>query len=206
MGAKAPLTGYQYLRPKARGYRALGRTVSPPPTWTGDPFLAHRYFRFLLYGMEAATSGGLQAGNNFAQDAAQVFGRAATDQIENLGKVSRGVAEHTNYSFRQTFAAAMIRVTTGRMTTRWPVVNHGRLASFCCEMATQFGSHQCDRQTGNDSRSRAFHVRWPFQKEALMGHGEREPMLKNLSKKFLWVDSRIRMVAMKWTRHGESHL
>ena len=86
MGAKAPLTGYQYLRPKARGYRALGRTVSPPPTWTGDPFLAHRYFRFLLYGMEAATSGGLQAGNNFTQDAAQVFGRAATDQIEILAR------------------------------------------------------------------------------------------------------------------------
>jgi hypothetical protein len=114
--------------------------------------------------MEAATSGGLQAGNNFAQDAARVFCRAATDQIENLAKVSRGVADHTNYSFRQTFVATMIRVTTGRMTTRWPVVNHGRLASFYCEMATQFGSHQCDRQPENDSRKQSFYVRRRFQK------------------------------------------
>lgn len=49
--------------------------------------------------MEAATSGGLQAGNNFAQDAAQVFCRAATDQIENLAKVLRGVAEHHKLQF-----------------------------------------------------------------------------------------------------------
>jgi hypothetical protein len=39
-------------------------------------------------------------------------------------------------------------------------------------------------QIGNDSRNRAFHVRWTFQKEVLMGHGEREQMLKDSSKSF----------------------
>src|SRR5215471_16215406 len=36
--------------------------------------------------------------------------------------------------------------------------------SIHCEMARQFGSHQCDRQPQNDSRNRCFHVRRTFQK------------------------------------------
>jgi len=60
---KAPLAGYQYLRPKVHGNREPKAEPSHHCHMTQEMRLAHRYFGRSALWYEAATLGGLQGGD-----------------------------------------------------------------------------------------------------------------------------------------------